>query len=92
MGEGKPDLSEIEATVARMEASLIAPGGPAVSYAAAYAALGRRFDAELVDPRDRALARSAALMMLKVMVIRPAAASVVAPEASAGAPDPDDED
>ena len=74
------DLAEIEATVARMEASLIAPGGPAAAYAAAYAAQARRFDADLADPRDRALARSAALMMIKAIVIRPAAAPVVAPD------------
>ena len=57
-----PSLAEIEATVGRMEARYAAsPHFPA------YLALCRRFDADLSGPRDRALARSAALMLLKVL-------------------------
>ena len=57
-----PSLAEIEATVLRMEARYAGS-----AYFSDYQALCRRFDADLSDPRDRALARSAALMLLKVM-------------------------
>lgn len=55
-----PSLEEIEATIKRME----------VRYRdhplfAEYHKLTERFDADLSDPRDRALARSAALMLIK---------------------------
>ena len=57
-----PSLAEIEATVQRMERRYA--NSPHFSD---YVALCRRFDADLSDPRDRALARSAALMLLKAM-------------------------
>jgi len=57
-----PGLPEIQATVQRMEARYA--GSPHFSD---YLALCHRFDADLEDPRDRALARSAALMLLKQM-------------------------
>ena len=57
-----PGLPEIQATVQRMEARYA--GSPHFSD---YLALCHRFDADLEDPRDRALARSAALMLLKAM-------------------------
>ena len=55
-----PTLEEIEATVKRMEARY----GGSIHYAA-YIALCRRFEADLPDRRDLALARSAALMMIR---------------------------
>lgn len=55
-----PTLAEIEATVRRMEERYA--GSPLF---AAYRALCRRFEADLDDPRDLALAKSAALMLIK---------------------------
>ena len=55
-----PRLAEIEATVERMEQRYASS-----PHFAAYQALCRRFAADLSDPRDRALARSAVLMLLK---------------------------
>ena len=55
-----PSLEEIEATVARMEERYrdhqLFPK---------YLRLRERFDADLSDARDRGLARSAALMLIK---------------------------
>jgi hypothetical protein len=56
-----PSLAEIEATVARMEQRY--SDHPLF---AKYLPLTERFDADLSDPRDRALARSAALMLIKI--------------------------
>ena len=57
-----PDLAEIAATVARMEARY---GGS--SHFPAYRSLCERFAADLSDPRDLALAKSAALMLIKYL-------------------------
>ena len=55
-----PSLAEIEATVERMEARF---GG--FIHFAAYQSLCWRFEADLQDRRDLALAKSAALMLIK---------------------------
>ena len=55
-----PDLAEIEATIERMEARYRDhPAFPA------YERLKPRFDADLTSPRDRALSKAAALMLIK---------------------------
>jgi len=56
-----PDLTEIEATVARMEARYA--GNPLF---ADYKRLCERFAVDLGDPRDLALSKAAALMLIKV--------------------------
>ncbi|WP_338607683.1 hypothetical protein V6617_14570 [Pelagibacterium nitratireducens] len=65
-----PDLAELEATIARMEArfdaDLCASG-----LMASYRDLCARFDPDLVDPRDIALSRAAALMMIKYQLGEP---------------------
>jgi hypothetical protein len=58
-----PDLAEIAATVARMEARY-RTGSAAGTLMTAYDRLAARFAADLADPRDLALAKSAALMMV----------------------------
>ncbi|GLQ54282.1 hypothetical protein [Devosia nitrariae] len=58
----RPDLEELEATVKRMEARW--QGAPQFP---TYRALCRRFEADLADPRDLALAKSAALMLVKFL-------------------------
>ena len=55
-----PSLDEIEATVKRMEARY----GGSIHFEA-YRTLCRRFEADLPDRRDLALAKSAALMLIK---------------------------
>jgi hypothetical protein len=55
-----PDLDELEATVARMEARY-----PDHQLFADYKRLCERFAADLTDPRDLALSKSAALMLIK---------------------------
>jgi hypothetical protein len=55
-----PSLEDIEATVQRMEARY----GGSIHFAA-YRALCQRFEADLQDRRDLALAKSAALMLIK---------------------------
>ena len=55
-----PSVEEIEATVQRMEARYAGS-----IHFAAYRALCRRFEADLADRRDLALAKSAALMLIK---------------------------
>lgn len=55
-----PSLKEIEATVTRMEERYRNH-----RLFADYLRLKERFDADLSDARDRALARSAALMLIK---------------------------
>ena len=55
-----PSLDEIEATVARMEERY--RDHPLF---ADYLRLRDRIDADLLDARDRALAKSAALMLIK---------------------------
>lgn len=56
----EPTLEELEATVTRMEARWRTS-----PLFAAYAALSLRFEVDLADRRDLALAKSAALMMIK---------------------------
>ena len=55
-----PSLDEIEATVERMEARFAGS-----IHFAAYRVLCQRFAADLQDRRDLALAKSAALMLIK---------------------------
>ena len=55
-----PDLAEIEATVQRMEKRLSAS-----RLFPAYERLCLRFAEDLSEPRDRALAKSAALMLIR---------------------------
>ena len=55
-----PSLKEIEATVTRMEERYRNH-----RLFADYLRLKERFDADLSDARDRALARNAALMLIK---------------------------
>lgn len=55
-----PSVEEIEATVKRMEARY----GDSIHFPA-YRVLCRRFEADLQDRRDLALAKSAALMLIK---------------------------
>ena len=55
-------LAEIEATVARMEARY----GGSIHFAD-YRRLCGQFVADLSDPRDLALAKSAALMLIKTL-------------------------
>lgn len=58
-----PDLAEIEATVARMEARYRSETLAAAPMTA-YDRVCARFAADLAEPRDLALAKSAALMMV----------------------------
>ena len=60
MAGSVPSLSEIEETIARMEAQY--RESPMFID---YERLKRRFDADLIDERDRALSKAAALMMIK---------------------------
>jgi hypothetical protein len=55
-----PSLAEIEATVKRMEARYVGS-----IHFEAYRALRQRFEADLQDRRDLALAKSAALMLIQ---------------------------
>ncbi len=55
-----PDLAEIEATIARMEARY--RDDPLF---ASYLRLHEQFAADLSDPRDVALSKAAALMLVK---------------------------
>lgn len=57
-----PTLAEIEATIVRMEARYA--GSP---HFTAYERLRLRFAEDLADPRDLALSRAAALMVLKTI-------------------------
>ncbi|WP_421952896.1 hypothetical protein [Pelagibacterium sp.] len=59
-----PDLADLEATVARMEARFDTDPR-ASSLMASYRNLCIRFEADLADPRDIALSRAAALMTIK---------------------------
>ena len=56
----EPTIEELEATIARMEARWRSS-----SLFDAYEALCLRFEAALADRRDLAVAKSAALMMIK---------------------------
>jgi hypothetical protein len=62
----QPSLAEIEATVERLEARL-SPSDAAGTQRllTAYRKLDARFRADLADPRDLALSRGAALMLIK---------------------------
>ena len=60
MAGSLPSLEEIEDTVARMEERY--RDHPLFVH---YMRIRERFDADLSDARDRALARSAALMLIK---------------------------
>jgi hypothetical protein len=59
-----PDLAELQATIARMEARFDAEPR-AKSLMGPYRDLCARFENDLADPRDIALSRAAALMMIK---------------------------
>ena len=56
----RPDLAEIEATVQRLEARFRGH-----SLFATYGRLCERFAQDLDDPRDLALSKAAALMLMK---------------------------
>ncbi len=65
----KPTLDELTQTVDRMQARLSSASDPrAAGLVSALAALDRRFVADLADPRDLALARSAALMVARAIL------------------------
>ena len=59
-----PTLAEIEATVERMERRYAGS-----IHLSAYRTLCERFAADLEDPRDLALAKSAALMLVKQLEV-----------------------
>lgn len=61
---GTPDLTELQATIARMQARFDADPR-ATDLMKRYRDLRIRFEADLADPRDIALSRAAALMMIK---------------------------
>lgn len=67
--DGSPSLLELDATVARMEARLQANGSAAVAQAFRhYQRLVPRFEADLgASPRDLALARASALMLVQAL-------------------------
>ena len=66
MSPQRPTLEEIEATVGRLEARLAAVRTPETArLLAALHKLDARFRADLADPRDLALSRGAALMLVK---------------------------
>ena len=56
----RPDQQEIDATIARMEAKY-----SSAALFSTYQALIERFAADLDDPRDLALSKAAALMLIK---------------------------
>ena len=56
----RPDQAELDATIARMEANYAD-----AELFAVYRELTERFAADLDDPRDLALSKAAALMMVK---------------------------
>jgi hypothetical protein len=67
-----PGLEELEEMVARMEARLAAIGTPeGRRLMALYRDLSARFAADLADPRDVALSRGAALMLLRWAAEKP---------------------
>lgn len=62
----RPTLAEIEATIERLEARLqVSSHGSTPTLLSSYRKLDARFRADLDDPRDLALSRSAALMLIK---------------------------
>jgi hypothetical protein len=62
----QPTLAEIEATVERLSARLAASPHPnTAALLAALRKLDARFRADLDNPRDLALSRGAALMLIK---------------------------
>ena len=62
----EPTLAEIEATVERLLARLEAsPHAGTAALLTAYRKLDARFRADLDNPRDLALSRGAALMLIK---------------------------
>ena len=68
---GNPDLAEIAATVERMEARYAAsPSAEANRLMAAYRRVCQRFADDLADPRDVALSKGAALMLIREMLTR----------------------
>ena len=67
-----PDIAEILATVERIEARYSAsPAAEANRLMAAYRELCKRFAADLASPRDVALSRAAALMLIRELLTRP---------------------
>jgi len=64
----EPTLAELEATVERLEARLDGSIHPDVRQAmATYRKLDARFRADLANPRDLALSRGGALMLIKLI-------------------------
>jgi hypothetical protein len=64
-----PDYDEVAATVARMEARFAAMD-EARDLMEAYSRTVRRFESDLANPRDLALSKGAALMLIKALVER----------------------
>jgi len=68
MAADQPTLDEIEATVERLEARLLAsPDEATRRLLTTYRKLDARFRADLGHPRDLALSRGAALMLIKFL-------------------------
>jgi hypothetical protein len=68
----RPTLEDIEATVERLEARLGASPDPEVqALLHRYHKLDARFRADLSDPRDLALSRGAALMLIRFVAEMP---------------------
>ena len=66
MRPGQPTLDELEATVERLEAQLAAsPDEATRRLLTTYRKLDARFRADLDHPRDLALSRGAALMLIR---------------------------
>ncbi|QLF69579.1 hypothetical protein FE840_008500 [Peteryoungia desertarenae] len=64
----RPTLQELVETVARMSARFSASGDPRVVDLMHYVSmLERRFEADLPDPRDQALAHASALMVVRAV-------------------------
>ena len=64
-----PDYDEVAATVARMEARFAALD-EARDLMEAYGKTVRRFESDLADPRDLALSKGAAMMLIKTLIER----------------------
>ena len=62
-----PDYDEVAATVARMEARFAAMD-EARDLMEAYTRTVRRFESDLANPRDLALSKGAALMLIKSII------------------------
>jgi hypothetical protein len=64
-----PDFDEVAATVARLEARFAAMD-EAHDLMEAYRRTARHFESDLANPRDLALSKGAALMLIKAIIER----------------------